>query len=67
MTETEITKLINMQLSDNKKWEIESIASTGTGDRQPCFSSGSQLLYVMWPDENSILENSKRIQQVLLE
>lgn len=51
MTQEEMAKLINMQLSDGANWTIESQAATGTGDNQMCFSSGSQLLYVMWPDE----------------
>ncbi|MGN1377020.1 MAG: LCP family protein, partial [Dorea sp.] len=51
MTQEEMAKLINMQLSDGANWTIESQAATGTGDTQMCFSSGSQLLYVMWPDE----------------
>ena len=51
MTQDEMAKFINMQLSDGAGWTIVSTAATGTGDNQACFSSGSQLLYVMWPDE----------------
>ena len=65
MTRTEMAKFINMQLSDGASWDIESIAATGTGDSQACYSSGSQLLYVMWPDEASVAEISEKMQQVL--
>lgn len=65
MTRTEMAKFINMQLSDAASWEIESTAATGTGDSQACYSSGSQLLYVMWPDEASVAEISDKMQQVL--
>ena len=65
MTRTEMAKFINMQLSDAESWEIESTAATGTGDSQACYSSGSQLLYVMWPDEASVAEISEKMQQVL--
>ena len=65
MTRTEMAKFINMQLSDAASWEIESTAATGTGDSQACYSSGSQLLYVMWPDEASVAEISEKMQQVL--
>ena len=65
MTQDEMAKFINMQLSDGAGWTIVSTAATGTGDNQACFSSGSQLLYVMWPDEASVSEISTKMQQVL--
>ena len=64
MTQEEMAKFINMQLSDPAGWSIESTAATGSGDNQPCFSSGSQLLYVMWPDEAIVGDISRRIKQV---
>ena len=48
MTSDEMAKFINMQLNDGASWSIESQAASGTGDTQACYSSGSQLLYVMW-------------------
>lgn len=65
MTRTEMANFVNIQLADGTDWEIESTAATGTGDNQACYSSGSQLLYVMWPDETSVEEISEKIQQVL--
>ena len=65
MTLDEMAKFINMQLSDGADWIIESQAATGTGDNQACFSSGSQLLYVMWPDEAVDAALSEKMQQVL--
>lgn len=65
MTRTEMAKFINMQLSDAASWDIESVAATGSGDSQSCYSSGSQLLYVMWPDETSVAEISEKMQQVI--
>ena len=65
MTRQEMAKFINMQLSDGASWTIESTAAVGTGDNQACYSSGSQLLYVMWPDEASVSEISTKMQQVL--
>lgn len=64
MTQDEMAKFINMQLSDGASWSIESIAASGSGDNQACFSSGSQLLYVMWPDEAAIADISNRMKQV---
>ena len=65
MTQEDMAKFINMQLSDGASWSIESQAATGTGDNQACFSSGSQLLYVMWPDEAVVTALSDRMQQIL--
>lgn len=65
MTRTEMARLINRQIGDGGNWQIEAVAATGTGDSQPCYSSGSQKLYVMWPDEASTAEISAKMQQVL--
>lgn len=65
MTRTEMAGFINQQLADGTDWTIESVAATGSGDQQACFSSGSQLLYVMWPDEASVAEISAKMQQIL--
>ena len=64
MTQDEMAKFINMQLSDGASWTIESIAAGGTGDSQACFSSGSQPLYVMWPDEAIVGDVSRRMTQI---
>lgn len=65
MTRTEMARFINKQLSDGSGWTVESTAATGTGDKQACYSSGSQLLYVMWPDDAKIAEIKEQMQQVL--
>lgn len=65
MTQDEIAKFINMQLNDGGSWSVESQAASGTGDTQACYSSGSQPLYVMWPDENVVTEVSNKINAVM--
>ena len=65
MTRAEMATFISRQLSDGSSWDIESVAAVGTGDRQSCYSSGSQSLYVMWPDENSVSEISSKMNSVL--
>lgn len=64
MTQEEMAKLINLQLSDSSAWSIESIAATGTGDNQTCFSSGDEILYVMNPNEESIQGISQKMAQI---
>ena len=65
MGNDQIKKLINMQLQDNAKWSIESQAVTGFGDMNSCYSSGSQKLYVMNPDMDSVGEAKAKIEEVL--
>lgn len=65
MTQDEMAKFIKMQLDDGASWTIESVAATGKGDKQSCFSSGSQLLYVMWPSEASVAEISGKMDSIL--
>ena len=65
MTSDEMAKFINMQLNNGGSWNIESQAASGMGDAQPCYSSGMQLLYVMWPDENVVSDVSEKMQKVL--
>ena len=42
------------QLRKNPEWHIYSVSAEGTGDKQACYSSGSQLLYVTIPNEQSV-------------
>lgn len=67
MTDKEMAKFINMQLADNASWSIESIAATGSGDMLPCFSSGSQPLYVMHPDLSSVSAIAEKMKAILNE
>lgn len=64
MTSEEISKFINRQIVDPTEWTVESQAVGGRGDSQSCFSSGNQLLYVMWPDETAIQSASAKIEKV---
>ena len=65
MSRSEMAQFINRQLSDGSSWEIESVAATGTGDSQTCYSSGAEILYVMWPDEASIEAISAKMQEIM--
>ena len=65
MGKDQMRTLINMQLSDNAAWTIESQATTGFGDQNSCYSSGSQMLYVMNPDMNSVNANAQKIKDVM--
>ena len=64
MTSEEISKFINEQIADPTDWNVESQAVSGRGDTQSCYSSGSQLLYVMWPDDTAVQNAAAKIKQV---
>lgn len=65
MSKDEMTELIRMQLNDGASWNITSANAVGTGDKQSCFSSGSQLLYVMQPNMSSVSEIKAKMNQVI--
>lgn len=65
MTRNEMAEFINMQLSDPEMWDIESQAADGTGSSAACYSSGSQQLYVMIPDEAVVSAASQKMQDIL--
>lgn len=65
MTKDEMTEFVKRQLEEGTGWTIESEAATGTGDKQACYSSGSQILYVMNPNMDSIGYIRSRMQQIL--
>ena len=65
MGSDQISSLINWQLSSGSSWTIESQAAIGAGDTQACFSSGSQPLYVMWPNETSVNNISQKIKDLI--
>lgn len=65
MTREEMSKFINMQLEDPARWNIESQAADGSGSTASCYSSGSQQLYVMIPDETVMANVKQKIQDVL--
>lgn len=64
MTSEEMSKFIQMQLDDPSSWNVESQAVRGKGDSQSCYSSGSQLLYVMWPDETAVQNAADQIKKL---
>ena len=68
MPQEKISELVNMQLTDNAKWEIlKQTADQGEGGLEPTYSGGSTPLYVMWPDYASVYVNSARIETILNE
>ncbi|MGL5541182.1 MAG: LCP family protein [Erysipelotrichaceae bacterium] len=65
MSQKEISALVKMQLKDMAEWNVQSITVSGYGGKDITYSGGDMELYVMYPDEASILQAQAMIQQVL--
>lgn len=62
----EISTMIGIQLSNNPKWEVKSIAVDGAGTYEPTYSMGANRpLYVMIPSEQSVKEAKNKIAEYL--
>ena len=61
----QLSKLIQMQLNSGGSWSILTDNAIGTGDSNTCYSSGSQMLYVMNPNEVSVSSISSKINRIL--
>ena len=66
-TSKEIAEVIAWQLETGHGWDIGRQSVTGTGDSQQTFSMKGMDLYVMWPDEESVSEASRKINELLEE
>lgn len=54
ISQESLKELVRLQLGDMKRWQVESISVDGTGAMLPTHSMGSQPLYVMVPDQNTV-------------
>ena len=65
LRDSDISKLVKMQLNDLGGWTIESISIKGKGTKAETYSMGSQKLYVAIPDDDSVAAAQEAIQQVM--
>lgn len=63
-TQQDMTYFIKKQLNDMSPWTITMIHLDGTSSYQNTYTYGSQKLYVMLPDMNSVLQAKGSIKQV---
>lgn len=54
LTSSEITSLVQMQLGDMAKWDIQTYSVDGTGASRSTYSTGSQKLSVMIPNMDTV-------------
>lgn len=65
MPQSDISRLVKMQLSDMRDWNVLSYAVTGTGGFDIPFSMPGIYAYVTYPDEQSVAFASALISRVL--
>lgn len=61
----EISSLARYELTDLKKWSVESISLDGEGAMLPTYSMGDINLYVMIPNEDTINNAKNKIDEYL--
>lgn len=54
ITQAQLNALVRNQLGTGAKWTIQSVALTGEGGRDYCYSASDQLLYVLYPDDTEL-------------
>lgn len=65
MSEDEIKSIAKKQLDEMPKWTIEKYGLTGHDSNKATYTSGSQELYVMLPDEKSVKTANANIRTVM--
>ena len=65
MSYEEITSLIKEEISSLAKWEIETYNLSGFDSSGPTYSMGSQVLYVMIPDQSTVNTAKIKIEEYL--
>ena len=54
LSQSQISSLVRMQLSDGASWQIMSSSVNGYNSEDYCYSAGDSLLYVMEPNYESV-------------
>lgn len=64
MPTDKITDFLKKQIDEMKPWNITSISLDGVGSSEYTYSYSHQLLYVMVPDMNTIINAKEKINQL---
>lgn len=65
MSYKDITNLVKLQISKNIDWNVTSISLDGNGSMMPTYSMGERKLYVMIPDEETIVNAKNKISKYM--
>lgn len=64
MPQSDLMKLVNMQLEDRAKWTITTVGVSGTDGHEITFSNQKQKSYVMYPDNKQVEKAANKMQEV---
>lgn len=64
MSYDEISDLIKFQLEDMRGWDVVKYSVDGYNSEGPTYSAGSQLLYVMEPDQETVEQAKTYLRQI---
>ena len=65
MSTEKMMELAKLQISKMPTWNVSTISLTGGDGHASTYSGGSQLLYVMYPSQNSINDVKAKIKAVI--
>ena len=65
MSYKDITNLVKLQISKNIDWNVTSISLDGKGSMMPTYSMGERKLYVMIPDEETVVNAKNKISKYM--
>lgn len=65
METSKMMELVKLQISNTPTWNVSSLGLTGGDGKASTYSTGSQLLYVMYPSQNSIDDAKEKIAAVI--
>lgn len=64
MTYEEISELVKFQLNDMRGWDIVSYSVNGYDSSNTTYSAGSQMLYVMVPNEETVEQAKEYLRMI---
>lgn len=64
MSYKEITDLVKFQLNDMRGWDIVKYNVSGFNSSGPTYSAGSQILYVMEPNMDTVAQAKEYLRQI---
>lgn len=64
MPQKHLKELLKIQLSGQLQWEVEAFTTQGTSGSAQTYSMPGQNLYVIYPDEASVEEAKKKIEEI---
>ena len=65
LTQKDMTSLVKMQLKDMRGWTIIQQSVNGSGYMTPVYSMPHVNVYVMQPDESTVLAATEKIKEVM--